>query len=213
MLLKLAGLDYKTDTSGFRKAPKGKLPYIDDAGTRVADSTFIRFHLEKVRRIDFDKGLNDEHRGVAWAIEKLLEDHLYWLVVRDRWINEDNFNKGPVRFFDAAPALIRPLIIRMVRRRVRANLQGQGLGRHTDAESALLAGRDARALAGALGDKPFLMGETPCGADATLFAFVTAALCPLFQSSARDAIGSYSNLVAYRDRLLGVYYPGLPVGA
>jgi glutathione S-transferase len=42
VLLKMAGLPYRTDTTGFRKAPKGKLPYIDDDGEIVADSTFIR---------------------------------------------------------------------------------------------------------------------------------------------------------------------------
>ena len=35
-LLSMAGLPYRTDTGGFRKAPKGKLPYIDDEGKRVA---------------------------------------------------------------------------------------------------------------------------------------------------------------------------------
>jgi hypothetical protein len=30
VLLKMSGLAYRTDTTGFRKAPKGKLPYIDD---------------------------------------------------------------------------------------------------------------------------------------------------------------------------------------
>ena len=28
----MAGLDFRTDANGFRKAPKGKLPYIDDDG-------------------------------------------------------------------------------------------------------------------------------------------------------------------------------------
>jgi len=42
MLLKMAGLDYRTDTKGFSKAPKGKLPYIADDGEMIADSTFIR---------------------------------------------------------------------------------------------------------------------------------------------------------------------------
>src|SRR5919108_3600051 len=58
MLLKLSGLPYRTDTTGFRRAPKGKLPYIDDDGTIVADSTFIRRHLEQKHRIDFDPGLS-----------------------------------------------------------------------------------------------------------------------------------------------------------
>src|SRR5215831_13452453 len=55
VLLKMTGLAYRTDTTGFRQAPKGKLPYIDDDGEQVADSTFIRWYLENIYRIDFDK--------------------------------------------------------------------------------------------------------------------------------------------------------------
>jgi len=43
VLLKMAELPYRTDTTGFKKAPKGKLPYIDDEGKMIADSTFIRW--------------------------------------------------------------------------------------------------------------------------------------------------------------------------
>ena len=41
-LLKMAKLPYRMDTTGFTKAPKGKLPYIEDDGVTVSDSTFIR---------------------------------------------------------------------------------------------------------------------------------------------------------------------------
>ena len=37
VLLKMSGLPYKIDLSGFRKAPKGKLPYINDDGERIAE--------------------------------------------------------------------------------------------------------------------------------------------------------------------------------
>ncbi len=56
-LLKMAKLPYRTDQNGFSKAPKGKLPYIDDDGVVVADSTIIRWHLEKKYRIDSTIGL------------------------------------------------------------------------------------------------------------------------------------------------------------
>src|SRR5512132_2110713 len=98
VLLKMAGLAYRTDTTGFRQAPKGKLPYIDDDGEQVADSTFIRWHLENKYRIDFDKGLSAEQRAVAWAFEKMAEDHLYWALVDARWFDEANFAKGPKNF-------------------------------------------------------------------------------------------------------------------
>jgi glutathione S-transferase len=81
VLLKMAGLEFQTDASGFRKAPKRKLPYIDDGGTIVADSTFIRWHIEKKYRFDFDRGLSAEERAVAWAFDKMAEEHLYWAIV------------------------------------------------------------------------------------------------------------------------------------
>src|SRR5262249_38821390 len=55
VLLKMAGLSYHTDTNGLQKAPKRKLPYIDDDGERIADSTFIRWHIEKKYGIDLDR--------------------------------------------------------------------------------------------------------------------------------------------------------------
>jgi glutathione S-transferase len=73
MLLKIAGLSYRLDSKGFSKAPKGKLPYIDDDGERIADSTFIRWHLEKTHKVDFDRGLSEEQRAVAWAFERTAE--------------------------------------------------------------------------------------------------------------------------------------------
>ena len=104
VLLKMAGLAYRTDTTGFRQAPKGKLPYIDDDGEQVADSTLIRWHLENKYRIDFDKGLSTEQRAIAWAFEKMAEDNLYWVLVDARWVDEENFAKGPKNFFRKIPA-------------------------------------------------------------------------------------------------------------
>ena len=207
MLLKLAGLVYREDTKGFGKAPKGKLPYIDDDGTIVADSTFIRRHIEKKYKFDFDKGLSEEQRGIAWAVEKMCEDHLYWAVVEARWLDDANFERGPATFFKIAPAPIRPVVKMMVRRKVRQNLHGHGLGRHSKEEIAELARRDLDSLAAILGTKPYLMGSTPCGADATVFAFVTGALCTCFETPIRAAAEAHANLVAYRDRFMQQFFP------
>ena len=144
VLLKMADVPYRPDTTGFKKAPKGKLPYIDDDGAVIADSTFIRMHLERKYSIDFDAGLSPSERGVAWAFEKMCEDHLYWTVLHARWMIDANFDAGPRRFFDAAPAPIRPLIAAMVRRQVRRDLRGHGMGRHTEEEIAQLAVRESR---------------------------------------------------------------------
>jgi glutathione S-transferase len=208
-LLKMAQLPYCMDTGGFSKAPKGKLPYIDDDGVVVADSTFIRWHLEKKYGIDFDRGLDAGQRAAAWAFEKTIEDNLYWVIVHDRWVDDANFRKGPVRFFDRVPAPIRPLVVAIIRRKVRRALHGHGLGRHSNDEILTLGEKSIAAIADFLGDKPFFFGREPTGVDATVFAFVAGALCPHFDSRTRTATEQHANLRRYVGRMTARFYPDL----
>lgn len=207
VLLKMSGLPYRTVVGDLRKAPKGKLPYIDDDALVLGDSTLMRLHLEQRYGIDFDKSLSAAEKGIAWSVEKLLEDHLYWAMVQARWMDNRNFDKGPRRFFDAAPALIRPLVVNMVRRKVRGSLHAQGLGRHTDVEILAMAARGIDAVAAILGDKPFLMGTQACGADATVFAFMTGILARHFDTALRSHAEKHAQLAAYCDRMTQAFYP------
>ncbi len=208
-MLKISGLEFATDTKGFNKAPKGKLPYLKDGDQIIADSTFIRLHLEKEHGIDFGKGLDASQRAAAWAFEKLCEDHLYWSTVHSRWMDDSNFNAGPKKFFDAAPKLIRPVVAKMVRRKIAASLQGQGFGRHNADERALLAHKGVTAIADYLGDKPYFMGDTVSGVDATIFAFTNSGLCPQFKAPMRDALEAHDNIKAYNERMKAEYFPEL----
>lgn len=208
MLLKLSGLPYQVVTRGFRHAPKGKLPYIRDGETTVADSTLIRLYLEKRYSIDFDRDLAERERGIAWSVEKMLEDHFYWVMVYWRWLNEANFERGPAAFFKRVPALIRPVAVKILLRRIRGTLHRHGIGRHSEAETTALASRAIDALSLVLGDQPYFLGSRPCGADATVFAFVACMLTPVFQSPVRDKMASLPNLVAYNDRMMREFFPG-----
>lgn len=205
--LKMAGLDYRAVSGGYPTAPKGKLPYIDDDGVVVADSTFIRRHIERKYGFDFDRGLDDVARARAWAIERMLEDHLYWAAAYTRWIMPDNFAKGPAHFFDAMPEPERTAMRQTVVDQTARDLRGQGLGRHSDAEIGDLAGRSLSALSILLGDDPYLGGDRPCGADATAFSLVAGTLCPVFESPVRRSAESFPNLTAYAGRMMRTFYP------
>lgn len=210
VLLKIAGLPYRTKRSDVRKAPKGKLPFIEDeSGAKIADSTLIRFYLEHNRGIDFDKGLSPAERGAAWMIEKFCEDHIYWIVMRERWQIRENFEKGPKHFFDPLPAPLRPLVIAMVNRQFKRTLWGQGLGRHSTAELDEIAARGIKGLGDFLGDKKFLMGDEPCGADASVWSELFGILCPFFESATRAVAESHPNLVAYAERGRARWFPEL----
>jgi len=117
MLLKLAKLPYTRKSGGIRKAPKGKLPFIDDEGVGVADSTFIRWHIEKKYQIDLDVHLSAEQKAIAWALEKMLEEHLYWALVEARWCNDENFERGAKSYFRTIPWPVRPLIEYAIRKK------------------------------------------------------------------------------------------------
>jgi len=205
--LKMSGLPFETDTNGFGKAPKGKLPYINDNGTIIADSSFIAMHLAEKHGIDLDKGLNAEQRAVGWAFAKMCEDHLYWAMLDARWMVDENFHKGPRQFFDAAPAPVRPIIIAKVRRDVKRRIWGQGFGRHTRREIETLAKRDLDAISALLAEKPFLFGESPHAADASAYAFVVSLLCPLFETPLRTHTEGLANLVAYAKRGTARWFP------
>jgi glutathione S-transferase len=102
---------------------------------------------------------------------------------------------------------MRPFALAMVKRGVRKCLWGQGFGRHTRAEIEELAMRDLDAIADFLGEKPWLMGAAPCGADAAVWAMVTGMLCPHFETPLRAAGEKHKNLVAYCDRGMARWFP------
>jgi len=211
--LKMAGLPYRFERARPQDAPKGKIPFIEEGGQRIGDSTFIRAHIEKTCGADLDAGLSTEERARAWAIERMLEDHLYFGLLQARWMDDENFAKGPAHFFDSAPETVRDTIRAKARETVRAKLDGHGLGRHSDSEMFALAERSICALSALLDGKPFLMGEKPTGTDATAFGMVAGLLTPHFDCDLRDAVLAHANLVSYSERMVERYYPDFAVKA
>ena len=82
-----------------------------------------------------------------------------------------------------------------------------GLGRHAPDEDVDLAVRSLFALSVQLGDKPYLMGDTPCGTDATAFGALAGILTPFFTSPLRERTEQFRNLTDYVDRMMLQYYP------
>jgi glutathione S-transferase len=66
------------------------------------------------------------------------------------------------------------------------------------------------ALSQLLAKSRYLMGEWPCGTDATVFGMVAGILTPFFESSLRRRALQFENLNAYVDRMMGQFYPDHP---
>ena len=205
--LKMAGLAYRKERAMPPASPKGQLPYIEDDGVAVADSTFIRAHIESKYGFDFDDGLDRGERAQAWAFERMIEHHLYWALVGARWVDAENFAKGPAHFFDGAPEHRREKLREDAQFCVAENYLLSGLGRHAPDDDVELAVRSLFSLSVQLGNKRYLMGDKPCGTDAAAFGALAGILTPFFSSRLRERAEGFDNLVAYVDRLMLHYYP------
>lgn len=205
--LQMAGLAYDRASAIPPQAPNGKLPFINDHDEVVSDSTFIRAHVERKYAVDLDAGLDARQRAQAWAIERLLEDHLYFAMVWFRWIDPENFAKGPAHFADGAPEADRAQLRKDLQARKAVELHAQGIGRHAPTQIAALGDRSIDALAQLLGDQPYVMGASPSGVDATAFGVLAAVVTPFFDTPLRRAVEARPNLVAYVARMMQRYYP------
>lgn len=207
MLFKLADIPYEVQKMSFREAPKAKVPYIRDGDLLLGDSHFIRKHLEARCNADFDGAADAKTLAQHWAVARMMEEHFYFLSVYERWMKEENFNKGPRQFFEMAPVPIRPVLRSMIRSKVRRMLHGQGMGRHSDAERLELAVGDIDAVEALLGENPFIAGAKPGGVDASVFPFLWSASASFFDTSIGAEIRSRPKLMSYMERLRKRFFP------
>lgn len=200
--LKLAGLDYKTVYPAMPgKAPKGKLPYIEENGRTIADSGFIIDHLEAARGGGLDAGMGEAERAVALAFRRLFEENLYWGLVYARWLDEANWPQAKRVLFGKAPLPIKLIGPPLARRAVRKEIMGHGIGRHSREEIYRIALADLKAASAFLGDKPYFMGDRPRTIDATAHAFLAPFLFAEGDFPIRAEMERLTNLKAYCERM------------
>jgi glutathione S-transferase len=205
--LKMAGLAYTKRQASPEESPKGQIPFIDDGGKLIGDSTFIRFHIEDEYDIDLDDGLTDYGRATAMAIEMMVEHELAPAVGYFRWLIPSNFERGPGLWFNDLPDGQREEMKRGLQEEVRKTMLARGIARHSEEEIVALGVRSLKALEVFLGRKKYLMGDEPCGADAFVFATLAAAMTSHFPSPLRDAAIGFPTLAAYVERMFERFYP------
>lgn len=205
--LRLAEIPFTIEeTVRLARMPKGKLPCVRDGGLLLADSSRIIAHLKATRGVDPDAGLSDRQRAEATALQRLIEEHLYFLILWARWLDPEGWPVMADAVFGRVPALLRPIARRLLRDRVRRLLDLQGLGRHGPDELEDLARDDLLALSLHLGDRPFFMGEQLTTIDAVAFGFLANILfVPVEGRLKRVALG-FPNLVAFCEAMeAGIY--------
>lgn len=206
--LRMTGIEFETspDFENLRKAPKGKLPFIEDGSETVCDSFFIIEYLRNKYHPSLDEWLSDEQRGIANLVIKSLDENFYWCIVYDRWISEDNWAVVKKAFFGGMPFPLKHIVPFIIRRNVKKALYTQGLGRHNEAEIKAISEHTLESLSMLLGGKPYFFGEQPCTLDAVAYGFLAQLTLTDFESPMDELAKKFENLVRFCERVQERYY-------
>lgn len=200
-LLNQAGVDWKPHvTHDPRKAPKAKFPVLTDNGKIIPDSEQIREHLEANYSADFTKGLDDTQKATSRAIARMVEEHLYFAIVCDRWGDEANWAVVKEIYFGHIPAVMRGLVTRMVRKQALGQANQQGMGRHSPEERLARCRHDIDAVETLLAGKPFLFGDAPTAADISAVPMLRAVAGAPVPTPLSRYVTENDGLMAYLER-------------
>ena len=209
--LRITQIPYEVvDTPDPRKGPKGKLPFIEDGGERIADSSRIIEHLARTRGVDPDAGLDDGQQAIALLVQRTLEEHYAFVLAYTHLLRNEGFQHTRTRF-DSVPAIVRPLVSRMVQGQIRSLLWKQGVLRHSDEEIVAAAVRDWRAVLAVRSKGPFFFGDDVSGVDAIVFGTLATTVLTPIESPIRDFLRSQPGCVAYAERMRERFFPELVV--
>jgi glutathione S-transferase len=205
--LRIAAIPYEVvDTPDPRKGPKGKLPFIEDDGERIADSSRIIDHLVATRGVDPDACLDDRQRAIALLVQRTLEEYYAFILAYTHLLRDEGFRHTRTRF-DSVPAIVRPLVSRMVQGQIRSLLWKQGALRHSHEEIVAAAERDWRAVLAVMSAGPFFFGNEPTTTDAIVFGTLATTVLTPIESPIRDFLRSQPRCVDYAERMRERFFP------
>lgn len=216
--LRMTGVAYETAPGDIRKAPKRKLPYIDDgSGALLGDSSLIIEHLtaKGVAAHLAGDDLSPPAAAIATAFKGMIESELYFVILSSRWSADRGFatyrpvlEKAFARM--GIPSLVMPPVLWMLRRQMVEQAYCQGMGRHD--EGVILAkGRGhIDAIAAHLADNPYFMGAEPGTIDATVFAFLESLTNTPLHPALAEQVKRHANLVRYAARMRERYWDAAP---
>jgi hypothetical protein len=156
-----------------------------------------------------DGWLSPHQQAIGHALQKMLEESLYFVSSWNKWVVDNNFAIYSAELFTGMPEEQLKYVPEMVRKKVIEKLQGQGIGRHEPDEIYALGLADVQAFGELLGDGPFLFGDRPTSFDASAFGVIGNLKDGLFDSPVRDRIRATENITGYIDRIRERYFSDL----
>lgn len=204
--LRMAEIPYTARAGDIRKSPKGKLPWIDDDGSLIGDSSVIIDHLKQKHGDRLDARLSPDERARLHALQRMIEEHTYFALAILRWSSEPAKPHLKEAFSPILPPLVGGLILGVIRKGILKTAKAQGIGRHSDAELLDRLRRDLEAISLSLGDTPYFFGDEPTSLDAILYGFLANMLGTPWDAPEKAVVGEFPNLLGHCARVKARYF-------
>ncbi|MGB1016875.1 MAG: glutathione S-transferase family protein [Nannocystaceae bacterium] len=208
VFLKLAGIAYESEANADpRKAPKGKVPWIEDGERVLGDSSFIVDYLTTKHNVQLDARLTASQRGAAHCLKRMLTETFYWYIIQARWIEPQNWALYRQYFLRILPPVVGTLMLPMIRKSVKSKIKSHGIGLHTRDEIWQMCRADIDALAGVLGEQDYFFGDTLTSVDGDVYTFISGLLFPPFETPGRSYLQEQEKLIAHCRRVHDRVFP------
>ncbi len=208
--LRLAGLDYTVARlKNLGQSPTGKAPFMAIDDVVMADSGLIINHLEQRFGHPVDGRLTLAQRAESLALQRLIEEHLYWVGVYAKWVDPQKraARRGYVQGLLRLSPFMTPIIAPLVERRIKRSLHGHGLGRHPPDVIWQMGIADIQALAHWLGNREWGFLDGPTSFDACLAAFIGNIVRTPWDNPLKAATLKHTSLIAHFERMMARCFP------
>jgi glutathione S-transferase len=200
--LKLAQIPYKIHyTNNIRRSPSQKLPFIKDGTKVLTDTAVIIDYLKTTTGISLDQQLTPLQLAQSLAVQRLVEEHLYFAVVYSRWLDPVGWPITSKTFFGELPKILQVIVPGIVHKQVKKQLWFQGTGRLSAANIYNAGNYDLAALAELLGSNQYFFGDKPSNIDATIYSILACIVQPPIPSPLQIFVNENSTLVKYMERV------------
>lgn len=208
-LLEMAGADWQPElTTDVSTMPLGKLPVLRVGDQLISDSANIEAFLTAQGAV-FYPGLSQTELGRAHALTRVVEDSLVLGMAHDRWLDDRVWPHTRDMLFADVPPELREEISAQARDAVRAGLTGHGIARFSPQDRQARFDKDLAAIETELGEKPFLFGAHPTGADAAVVPTLDMIMREPITTDLKAALTAKPALTAYVGRARAALYPDM----
>lgn len=169
--LRLAHIDYQHEhIIDTQNAPRGQLPYLNDAGQIITDSNNMLQYLSQ-KYVDLDHDLTKEQKNIHFLVTRMLDNHLYWVMSYSRWQDDQFWPLFKAEFLKQFSELS-DASLENVRKYNIEKYHYQGIGRYPFKDIYQSGIDDLQTIQHIVGDNDFIFGNTPHALDACCYGFL-----------------------------------------